>query len=277
MTKAAIAILSAAALSAPACNHDPHGTGRPPPSSHAAPMTELALAMPIAPGKTEAWRHALEDLVGARYAEYDTSRRRFGLTSQTTFLQKTPMGDFALIHMTGPDVHQAFHQMSASQDPWDVQWRQLTRDLHGVDFARGDRVFPRVELAFSMESGSQSGARPFLFAAPLTREGAARLRAVAADLMGDRHAEYVEARSRIGVQREAVFLERAAMGDVAVFYWLAADPRASLDRMMESTAPLDAWLRELASAVHPVELDTLRRVAGANVLVAQYPKEGAAR
>ena len=164
-----------------------------------------------------------------------------------------------------------------SQEPWDVQWRQLTRDLHGVDFAKGERVFPRVELAFSMESGAPNGTRPFLFAAPLAPAGAARLRAVAVDLMGARHAEYTASRARMGIQREAVFLEEAAMGDVAVFYWQAADPAASLDRMMASTAPLDKRLRSLARAVHPIALDSLRTIARANILVAQYPGQGALR
>lgn len=274
--KPAFVVLTAALVLASACTHDReggHGTRRSqPPTGDGPVMTEVAIAIPIAPGKTEAWQRALEDLLGPRYDEYDTSRRRYGLTSQTTFLQKTPMGDFALIHLTGPDVHASFHQMSASQDPWDVAWREMTLDLHGMDFARGEAVFPEVTLAFSMESSDSTGSTPFMFLAPLTKDGAAEIRAVAAELMGDRHDEYLAARRAIGVQREAVFLESTAMGDALVFYWLASDPQASLEKLMVSSDPLDEWLRSKANAVHPVAVDALVNTASANTLVAQYPR-----
>jgi hypothetical protein len=254
------------ALTLAACHggaDNPHGGGQP-------ALTEAAIAMPIAPGKTEAWTAALHELTGPRYDEYDTSRRRFGLTAQTTFLQKTPMGDLALIHLTGPDVHASFHQMSNSQDPWDVQWRELTEDLHGVDFAKGDKVLPHVEAAYSMGDAA-SAAPEFLFAAPLGEDGVAELRALARELMGDRHDEYALARQAIGVEREAVFLETTAMGDVAVFYWRARDPQASLRELAASEEPFDVWLRDQAAKAHPVALDMLTEIASANVMVGQYP------
>lgn len=270
------AIKLAAIITTISACHGGHGAGQGsnvPVKPHAeAAVSEIGIAVPIAPGKTMAWQAALADLIGPRYAEYDTSRRRYGLTSQTTFLQQTPMGDFALIHLTGPDVHASFHAMSQSQDPWDVRWRELTHDLHGMDFAEGDRVLPKVEPAYSMESGEPSGARPFMFLAPLAPASVARFRAMAGELMGDRHAEYVRARARIGVRREAVFLETTANGQAAVFYWLADDPIASLKQLSTSTDPFDVWLRGEAGRAHPIGLDTLAAIAAQNTVVAQYPK-----
>jgi hypothetical protein len=245
---------------------NPHGKKQQP------VMTEAALAMPIAPGKTETWRALLEDLTGPRYDEYVTSRQRFGLTAQTTFLQKTPMGDLALIHMTGADVHDAFHRMSSSQDEWDVKWRQETLDVHGVDFAKGDEVLPHIEAAWSMGDAS-SRAPELLFAAPLGAGGVDALRALTKELMGARHDEYSRARRAIGVEREAVFLETTKMGDVAVFYWRAADPQASLRALADSNDPFDAWLRDQAAAAHPVSLAMLVDIASQNVMVGQYPHE----
>jgi hypothetical protein len=234
-------------------------------------LTEAAIAIPIAPGKTAAWEAALHDLVGPRYAEYDSSRKRFGLTSQTTFLQQTPMGDFALIHLTGADVRASFHAMSHSQDPWDVRWRELTLGLHGMDFAQGDKVVPKIAPLYAMDSGDAAGAVPFMFLAPLAPGGAARLRAAAEALAGPRHDDYVRARARIGVRREAVFLETTALGDAAVFYWLADDPAASLRQLAASADPFDAWLRDEAAAAHPIPLAMIASIASRNVLVAQYP------
>ncbi len=249
-----------------------HSGDDPPTPVPADPvLTEVAIAVPIAPGKTQTWKNALDELLGPRYAEYDTSRRRYGLTSQTTFLQKTPMGDFALIHLTGPDVHASFHAMSSSRDPWDVRWRELTLNLHGIDFAKGERVVPKVVPVYSMESGDASTAKPFMFLAPLAPDGSARLRSLARDVMGERHAAYVQARADLGIRREAVFLESTPMGDAAVFYWLADDPIASLKQLAASGAPFDVWLRAEAGRVHPLGLDTIASIASHSTMVARYP------
>jgi hypothetical protein len=248
----------------PACHHAGHHAPE-------TPLTEVAIAVPLAPGKTEAWRSSIQELTGPRYAEYEASRKRFGLTAQMTFLQQTPMGDFAVIHMTGPDVHASFHAMASSKDAWDVKWRELTLDLHGVDFGKGERVMPKVTPLFSTGDVAPAGAKPFMFLAPLGAGGAARLQAVATELMGPKHADYVQARARLGVRREAVFLESTAMGDAAVFYWLADDPVASLSAMTSSQDPFDVWLRGEAGSAHPLPLDAIVAIASKNALIGEYP------
>jgi len=234
-------------------------------------MTETGIAVPIAPGKTEAWRLSIQDLTGPRYAEYESSRKRFGLTSQTTFLQKTPMGDFAVIHLTGPDVHASFHAMSTSRDDWDVKWRDLTLDLHGVDLAKGDKVLPKVVPAFATDEAPIAG-QQFMFLAPLGPDGRHRIEEIAKSVMGPRHDEYVRARQKIGVLREAVFVESTAMGDAAVFYWIADDPVGSLNRLAVSTEPFDLWMRGAAEKAHPMPIAAIASIASGNVLIGQYPK-----
>jgi hypothetical protein len=236
-----------------------------------APMTEVGIAVPIAPGKTEAWRRSIEELTGPRYAEYESSRKRFGLTSQTTFLQRTPMGDFAVIHLSGPDVHASFHTMSTSEDDWDVKWRDLTLDLHGVDFAKGEKVLPKVMPAFATDDAQVAG-EPFMFLAPLGPDGRQRLGEIAKAVMGPRHDDYVRARRQIGVQREAVFLESTSMGDAAVFYWVADDPVASLKRLAASMEPFDQWMRGQAEKAHPISLAAITAIASSNALIGRYPK-----
>jgi hypothetical protein len=236
------------------------------PMHHQSPLAEAAIAVPIQPGQTDAWQRALEDLTGPRYDEYRTSRARFGLTSQTTFVQKTPMGDFALIHLTGPDVHASFHAMSTSQDPWDVEWRNLTRGLHGVDFATADP--PRVELAF--ETGPDVAGPTFMFVAPISDPE--QVRELGRTLMGDKHADYVASRARLGVTREAAFLEHTAAGDGLVVFWRCRDPQAALAKMSAATDPFDRWLADVAARVHPLPLEALAATISANKLVAQFPK-----
>jgi hypothetical protein len=255
--------------------HDGHGHAYSTTTTNQAPevpMTEVGIAVPIAPGKTEAWRLSIEELTGPRYAEYESSRKRFGLTSQTTFLQKTPMGDFAVIHLTGPDVHASFHAMSTSRDDWDVKWRDLTLDLHGVDFAKGEQVLPKVRPAFATDDAAIAG-QQFMFLAPLGPDGRQRIGEIANAVMGPRHGEYVRTRQKIGVQREAVFLESTSMGDAAVFYWIADDPVASLKRLAASTEPIDRWMLGEAEKAHPISLAAITSIASSNVLVGRYPKD----
>ena len=261
------------ALAASGCHHS-HGGGASsaPAANDNAPLTEAGIAIPIAPGKTEAWRSALLELLGPRYAEYESSRERFGLTSQMTFLQRTPMGDFAcLIHMTGADVRASFHAMSTSKDPWDVKWRTLTQDLHGFDFGQGAKVTPTVVPLYGMDTESKERGSAFMFLAPLGPDGAERLRTIAPAIAGGRHADYVRARAAIGVHREAAFLESTGRGDALVVYWLADDPVASLRSLAASRDPFDEWLRGEAEQAHPIPFDAVVDIASKNALIATYP------
>ena len=62
------------------------------------------------------------------------------------------------------------------------------------------------------------------------------------------------------------------MGDAAVFYWRADDPKASLQRLATSTDPFDVWLREEAEQLHPISLTQLTEIASHNVLIGEYPQ-----
>ena len=245
-------------LLATACSH---------PAPPKPPLTEAAIAVPIRAGKTADWENALHQLTGPRYAEYEASRTRYGLTSQVTFVQQTPMGDFALIHLTGADVRHSFHAMSTSQDPWDVEWRKMTQDLHGMDFAK--TAPPDVQPLFSTSDVEPARGEMFMFLAPVT--DVAGLQRVAAELRGPRHDAYVAARERLGIHREAAFLETTAAGDAIVVYWRADDPVASLKALAASQDPLDAWLAAQATRVHPLPLDQLVGIASHNQLVGRYP------
>ena len=55
-------------------------------------MPLMAVAFPILPGKTAEWRAWMDELNGARSAEFADSRRRAGV-HERTFLQSTPMGE----------------------------------------------------------------------------------------------------------------------------------------------------------------------------------------
>jgi len=100
-------------------------------------MESLAFALPLTPGKTDEWRRWSEELRGARHNEYVASRRRLGVATERAYLQHTPQGDMAVIYLEGDDLQQSFQALATSPDPFDVWFRQRSKDLFsGLDLSQ---------------------------------------------------------------------------------------------------------------------------------------------
>jgi hypothetical protein len=100
-------------------------------------MASLAFALPLTPGKTEEWRQWSAEMLGPRRAEYEASRRRLGITVERAYLQRTPQGDWNIVYLEGPDIAKAFAGLAASQNPFDVWFRERAKDLFsGLDLSQ---------------------------------------------------------------------------------------------------------------------------------------------
>lgn len=100
-------------------------------------MESLAFMLPITPGKTEEWRRWGGELLTTRRDEYLASRRRLGVDIERAYLQQTPLGDTAVIYLEGNDLAGAFAGLAASQDAFDVWFRQRAKDLFsGLDLSQ---------------------------------------------------------------------------------------------------------------------------------------------
>lgn len=97
-------------------------------------MATVAFAAPILPGKLETWRKFSQEINGARRADFEDQQRRMGMTRQMVWLQQTPMGDFAVVMQEGGEVEQVMPRLGASDNPFDVRFRQQVLDIHGLDF-----------------------------------------------------------------------------------------------------------------------------------------------
>lgn len=97
-------------------------------------MPLMAVAFPILPGKTPAWRTFIEELKGPRHQEFADSRRRAGVR-EITFLQPTPMGDLVIVTLEGDDPGQAFGQMMSADDAFTAWFLEQVKALHGVDLS----------------------------------------------------------------------------------------------------------------------------------------------
>jgi len=94
------------------------------------------------------------------------------------------------------------------------------------------------------------------FARPLRGGHADAVRAALASCWtGGRREAYQDARRRAGVVKEAVWIQAAAGGDLAVVYLEADDLATALTILGTSTEPFDRWFRAQVLQVHGVALE----------------------
>lgn len=93
-------------------------------------MAMMAVAIPLLPGKTDAWRSWVEELNGPRRQEFVESRRRVGV-HERTFLQRTPMGDLVIVTIEADDPARAFAQMTGAKDAFSTWFDERAREFHG--------------------------------------------------------------------------------------------------------------------------------------------------
>ncbi|MGH1491053.1 MAG: hypothetical protein ACRBK7_16940 [Acidimicrobiales bacterium] len=244
------------------------------PAGDAEVSTQAAILFPIDAGELENWKTALADLSGPNYADYEASRTRFGLTQQTTVLQETPMGNFALIYMEGADLAETSRLMATSTEVWDIDWREMTTDLHGVDF--NDETTLSFDTQLVLDTGDLSeedkqATTPFNFFIPLAATESADIRAELEAVMAERGDEYRAARAAIGVAEEKVFLQNTVVGPGLVIYWEAVDPQASLEQLMAFENPYDVWFAAEFGDHHAIPTEILATIWAQNELIADFP------
>ena len=113
-------------------------------------MECIAFAAPILPGKTEADRSAMEAVAGERKSDYEASRARHGIGREAVWVQQTPAGDMVIVYMEADDLAAAFAGIGSSQEPFDVWFRTMIADVHGIDLSQG---FPPPEPLLDYRRG----------------------------------------------------------------------------------------------------------------------------
>ena len=72
---------------------------------------------------------------------------------------------------------------------------------------------------------------------------------------GERREAYQASRRRLGITREAIFIQSTPAGDVAVVYWEAHDIEAAFKGVATSQDPFDRWFRDHVREVHGLDVD----------------------
>ena len=94
------------------------------------------------------------------------------------------------------------------------------------------------------------------FIAPLLPDKTEADRAALASCWhGERKAAYEDARRRAGITREAVWIQSAPGGDVAVVYMEANDIEAAFKTLGSSDGSFDSWFSDHVRDVHGIELE----------------------
>jgi hypothetical protein len=97
-------------------------------------MTEYSFALPILPGKTDAWRKAVAEMNGPRWDEYKKSRKSLDIKREQACLQHTPLGDTVVIHMEAKDPAAVMPAMMAGVSQFDFWFREtVLLGVHGVN------------------------------------------------------------------------------------------------------------------------------------------------
>ncbi len=96
-------------------------------------MDQTLFALPILPGKTGAAREFLTELEGERKGQYATSQGRLGLTKEVWAIQPGPQVDHFVVYFAGEDIGRAFQTFAASQDEFDMWFKDGVRETTGAD------------------------------------------------------------------------------------------------------------------------------------------------
>jgi hypothetical protein len=96
-------------------------------------VTEIVFALPVERGKDEVDREMLDEMTGARRAEYEAALKEAGVRRQAVWHQQTPNGGtLAIVYIEAddPEAHQRFVSSDSEVSRWFVAEMQ---GVHGRD------------------------------------------------------------------------------------------------------------------------------------------------
>ncbi len=204
-------------------------------------MARFLVAMPV-PSGIEDEAAAFAGEVESRMDEFRESRRRVGVTRERGWLQKTPEGDVFLLMLEGPDPEESNRQHAASQDPFDVWFKERAGGIMGADFSQPIPVHPEPIYRSVPEDGP-GAAEATAVAIPLVPGKTEAHRRLAEEVKGPRREGFDEFHRRAGVT-EDWWIEETPMGDLALVYLESDDLAAAMGHLARSQDETEVWFKE---------------------------------
>jgi hypothetical protein len=109
-------------------------------------MRTITFALPILPGKQEAWRRCLQEMLDMYGSDYEALRHRLGMTRVSTWLTETPGGDMVIVHIKAENLETLLPHLVASNLPLARWLRQHVLELHGLDLTQPIRMVTELVL-----------------------------------------------------------------------------------------------------------------------------------
>ncbi len=97
-------------------------------------MSNYCFTAPILPGGEEKMKKFIkEEDLGRGSAGHDKVFHEAGITREQVWIQRTPMGDFAVVSFEVENPEKAFKVLANSTDAWAARFRDLLKQAHGLD------------------------------------------------------------------------------------------------------------------------------------------------
>jgi hypothetical protein len=98
-------------------------------------MANYCYTVPILPGGEEMMQNWIQNNI-IDNPDHDRVFHKAGVYSEQVWIQRTPMGDFAVVCFGTDDPAESFRKLATSTDPWAEKFRQLLQSAHGVDVSK---------------------------------------------------------------------------------------------------------------------------------------------
>ena len=96
-------------------------------------MPVVAAAIPLLPGKSEAWRRWVQELQESRRADYAAFLSRLGVLHARFWIAEMASGEVVVSYLDVKDPIALTVALEMSQHPFDIWYRQQLREFHGAD------------------------------------------------------------------------------------------------------------------------------------------------
>ncbi|MDR3576988.1 MAG: hypothetical protein P4L50_24245 [Anaerolineaceae bacterium] len=95
-------------------------------------MANYCFVAPILPGGLDKMQAFIKNEV-TNNASHDEFLKSAGMSREQVWVQKTPMGDFAVVSWEVEDAGKTFAAMVTSNHPYAVKFRNHLKAAHGID------------------------------------------------------------------------------------------------------------------------------------------------
>jgi hypothetical protein len=203
-------------------------------------MAKFMVAMPAPAGVAEEGRKFAEE-VNDRFGEFRESRRRLGVTRERAWLHRTSVGDFFVLLLEGDDPVEANRTFAASQDPFDVWFKERAGGILGADFTRPIPVQP--ELIYRSAPDVSDAREAMGVVLPLVPGKTETHRRMAEEVKGPRRAAFDAFHDRAGVT-EDWWIQETPAGDVVLGYLESDDLARAMDYLARSKDETEMWFKQ---------------------------------